>query len=87
MKRIKRGAEICRRPRRKFFREHIGWWLPAFGRLLSRAALSGYYHQLAVLTAGLSALERVSLELPPFTARIIPKPSQVEADALCGNCT
>lgn len=77
------GAEICRDARQKFFQEHVGWWLPTFAGLLSRIAPTGYYGHLAGLTARLSALERVSLGLPPFTARIIPKPSQVEAEAAC----
>ena len=80
------GAEVCRDARRKFFQEHVGWWLPAFARVLSRAARSGYYHQLALLTAGVSTLERASLELPPFGARLIPKPSSVEAEATCFEC-
>jgi len=80
------GVEVCRDARRKFFQEHVGWWLPAFARVLSGVAPPGYYRQLATLTAGVSALERVSLDLPPFSARITPKPSQVEAEAVCFEC-
>jgi TorA maturation chaperone TorD len=80
------GAEISREARRKFFYEHVGWWLPAFARVLSHAALPGYYQELASLMAGMSALERVSLGLPPFRARIIPKPSAEEALAGCFGC-
>jgi TorA maturation chaperone TorD len=79
------GAEICRDARRKFFQEHVGWWLPTFAWLLSRVAPTGYYCHLAGLIARLSALERVSLELPPFTARVIPKPSATETDAACSS--
>ena len=80
------NVEVCREARQKFFQEHVGWWLPAFARLLSRAASSHYYRQLAALTAGLSALERVSLELPPFTVPVIPKPSRSEPEASCFEC-
>ncbi|MFQ5737719.1 MAG: molecular chaperone [Acidobacteriota bacterium] len=80
------GAEVCRDARRKFFQEHVGWWLPAFSRLLSRVAPAGYYQELASLTAGISALERASLGLPPFQARITPKPSGTEAEAACLDC-
>jgi len=76
----KEAAEVCREARRKFFQEHVGWWLPAFSRLLSRVAPPGYYRELAGLTAALSAVERISLKLPPFQARVIPKPSGVEAE-------
>jgi TorA maturation chaperone TorD len=84
------GVEICRDARRKFFQEHVGWWLPAFAHVLSRVAPIGYYSQLATLIAGVSALERVALGLPPLTRRLArgpapPKLSQVEAEAGCGN--
>lgn len=81
-----KGVEVCRDARCKFFQEHVGWWLPAFSRVLSRTAPPGYYRQLASLTAGMSALERISLGLPPFRARIIPKPSGAEAGATCFEC-
>lgn len=77
------GAEICREARRKFFQEHVGWWLPAFSRLLSRVAPPGYYQVLAGLLGALSPVERASLGLPPFQARIVPKPSGGEASAPC----
>ncbi|MDA2913506.1 molecular chaperone TorD family protein [Acidobacteriia bacterium AH_259_A11_L15] len=80
------GAEVCRDARGKFFQEHVGWWLPAFARVLRRAAPAGYYRELASFTAGLSALERVSLGLSPFRVPIIPKPSGVGAEAACFAC-
>lgn len=81
------GAEICRDARQKFFREHVGWWLPAFARVLSRVAPPGYYQELVSLVSGLSALERVSLGLPPFSARVIPRPSGENLQAACFSCT
>lgn len=80
------GAEVCREARRKFFQEHMGWWLPAFSRLLSRVAPPGYYQELSSLTASMSALERASLGLPPFPARLTPKPSGKETEAACFDC-
>lgn len=80
------GAEVCRDARRKFFQEHVGWWLPAFSKLLSHVAPPGYYRELAGLAAALSAVERISLELPPFQARVIPKPSGVETEVGCLGC-
>lgn len=80
------GAEICRQARRKFFQEHAGWWLPTFCRLLSRAAPPGFYRELAALTSGLAALERVSLGLPPFPAGLSPTPSGQEGELDCRAC-
>ncbi len=81
------GVEICRDARMKFFQEHVGWWLPALGRLVSRLSSSPFYRQLAVLTAGLSALERICLGLSSFTTRAMPKSSPLEAEATCFDCT
>lgn len=80
------GAEICREAREKFFAEHVGWWLPAFARVLSHVASPGYYQELASFVSGLSALERVSLGLPPFSAGVIPKPSGENLQAACSSC-
>jgi TorA maturation chaperone TorD len=80
------GAEISRDARRKFFREHVGWWLPAFARVLSRAAPPGYYRELACFVSSLATSERVSLGLPPFSARVLPKLSAEEPQAACFTC-
>jgi len=81
------GAAVCRAARRKFFEEHVGWWLPAFARLLARAALCDFYRELAALMAALAAAERTSLGLPAFQARVVPKPSEAEVAAGCGPCS
>lgn len=80
------GAAVCREARRKFFQEHLGWWLPAFAHLVSRLAPVGYYRELARLTAALSAVERVSLGLPVFRTPVVPKPSGSAAEAGCYEC-
>lgn len=79
------AAEICREARRTFFEEHVGWWLPAFARLLAQNAPTKSYQELAVLTAALSAAERVSLGLPPFQVPCAPKPA-AELPAGCSGC-
>ncbi len=80
------GAEICREARRKFFQDHVGWWLPAFARILSRVAPPGYYRELARLTAAVSALERASLGLPPTGLPVRTRPSPAVAEATCFSC-
>ncbi|MBI2956170.1 MAG: molecular chaperone TorD family protein [Acidobacteria bacterium] len=80
------AAEICREARRKFFEEHVGWWLPAFSRLLSRVAPAPFYRELASLTASLSAAERVALSLPPFQVPHAPKPAPAESAGGCFGC-
>ncbi|MEW5974776.1 MAG: molecular chaperone TorD family protein [Acidobacteriota bacterium] len=80
------GVEVCRQARRKFFQEHVGWWLPAFSRLVSRVSTSDYYCRLAALTAGVSALERVCLGLPPSSMRALPQRSEPVVEAACFEC-
>ncbi|HXF03867.1 MAG TPA: molecular chaperone TorD family protein [Blastocatellia bacterium] len=80
------AVDICRDARRKFFQEHVGWWVPAFARSVERVAPPGYYRQLAQFTAALSAAERLSLTLPPFTVPMIPRPSLNEAPVACEEC-
>jgi TorA maturation chaperone TorD len=80
------GAEICRNARRTFFEEHVGWWLPVFSTLLSRAAPNNFYRELASFMASLSAAERICLGLSPFRVRCAPKPVAVEATSGCGDC-
>ena len=76
------GFEVSKDAHREFFQQHLGWWMPAFTRLLAGTAPPGFYRELAALTAALSALERVSLSLPRFEVPAVPKPSE---DA-CAEC-
>jgi TorA maturation chaperone TorD len=80
------GVDVCRQARRKFFQEHVGWWLSAFAQVLARLAPTGFYSQVAKFAAALSAAERMSLGLDPFSIPVIPKPSEVEAGADCFSC-
>jgi TorA maturation chaperone TorD len=83
---LKEQAQICRAARGKFFAEHAGWWLPAFARLLGRAAESDFYRSCAALVASLTAIERASLQLAPFAARVAPNPADEDAEAGCFEC-
>lgn len=80
------GADVSRGARRKFFQEHVGWWLPAFSRLLSRVSPAGFYRQLGALTAAMSAVERVSLGLPRFKPPSVTKRSDTEPQAASFEC-
>lgn len=85
------GAEgdaiaVCREARRKFYEEHLGWWLPVFSTLLCRREPPGFYRALARLAASLAALERESLELPPFDIVPFPSPSRDETKGTCFDC-
>lgn len=78
--------EICRSARKKFFAEHVGWWMPAFARLLTKTAESNFYRSLAALASSLLPVERASLELPPFTGRVVPNVASEPAGPECSGC-
>lgn len=80
------GAAISNDARRSFFSEHLGWWVVAFARLVTKRTSSRFYRALARLTAGASALERSSLGLPPFSRSAEPMPSSMEPAGTCFEC-
>ena len=41
-------VDICRRAQRRFWREHLGPWLPTFALLLAKSAQRGFYGDLAL---------------------------------------
>lgn len=62
------AVEICRDAQRRFFVDHLGWWLPAFGvQLEARAESFPFYASLGRLARGWAAAERAVLGVAPFT--------------------
>lgn len=76
---------ICREARKKFFREHLAWWAPAFAHLLAREAGSGFYRQAAQLLAALLTTERAQYGLP--TPQQNAQPSTQERPDECEGCS
>ena len=60
------AVQVCREAQRQFFKDHLGWWLPAFGVNLMKHA-SGFYMVLGQLICGFAPAERAILSLPPIT--------------------
>jgi DMSO reductase family type II enzyme chaperone len=50
-------ADICRRAQRRFWRDHLGPWLPSFGLLVARRAPDGFYKELGSSLATFAATE------------------------------
>lgn len=80
------AAGICKKARRDFFKEHLGWWVPAFGGLLYQETDSPFYRATARFAAALSCAERTALVLPPFEKPATAKPTRLEEDAGCMSC-
>ncbi|HKZ51541.1 MAG TPA: molecular chaperone TorD family protein [Dehalococcoidia bacterium] len=74
-------VSVCRRAQRKFWREHLGRWLPAFVQLLAAKAAGGFYGELAqVLSACVQAEAKVLGDAPQLGPS---KPdAQAPADSL-----
>jgi len=79
-------VEVCRQAQRRFFAEHLGWWLPAFGGRLEARTASRFYKGLARFVRGFVAAERAALGLPPFTELPITHPDAYESEGSCLEC-
>lgn len=79
-------ADTCRRAQHRFFAEHLGWWLPAFGGRLEARRASRFYTGLGRFVRGFAAAERAMLALPPFTELPITHPDAYEPEGSCFGC-
>jgi TorA maturation chaperone TorD len=75
---------ICRQAQKRFFAEHLAWWVPTFARLLEHEDANGSYVKVAALLAAFIPAERAILGVE---ARQEPMaPSGVEAPDACEGC-
>jgi TorA maturation chaperone TorD len=83
----KDAAGVCGNAARKFFAEHLAWWLPAFAAGLRRRAGGGFYAAVARLLAALVPVERARFDvaaprLPLQSAAV----ERQEEEAGCAGC-
>ena len=76
--------QVCRDAQSRFLQEHLGWWTPAFAKLLSVGDPQGFYAAAGDFLAALIPAERALLELPPSSQPAAP--STVERPELCEGC-
>ena len=75
--------EVCHEAQRAFLRDHLGWWLPAFGaRLMNEAR--GFYVVLGQLICAFVPAERAILGLPPISQMPIAETHPPE-EMICAN--
>ncbi|MAD79692.1 MAG: hypothetical protein CMJ50_02450 [Planctomycetaceae bacterium] len=77
-------VSVCREAQKRFFREHLAWWLPAFAKLLSRENSDGFYAALAEFLSAFVAAERalMGVSAPAGPA----SPSSTERPEECDGC-
>jgi DMSO reductase family type II enzyme chaperone len=80
---VRQNADICDAAARRFFQQHVAWWVPAFAHALRRRT-SGFYRDLADALAGFVHIERVLLGVPAPTELVAPQQTQDTAE--CEQC-
>ena len=79
------AAEVCYEAQRAFFKDHLGWWLPAFGVRLMKEA-SGFYKIFGKLICAFIPAERAFFGLPPMTRIPVAEPHLHEEMECASNC-
>jgi DMSO reductase family type II enzyme chaperone len=76
---------VCRDAQRKFLREHLGRWTPAFARRLQRAVGDGLLGRLAAFLLAFVESECRRAGVPPGSEDLFLRPTD-EAASLCDGC-
>lgn len=79
------ALRVCRDAQRKFLREHLGRWTPAFARRLHRAVGASPLGVLAVFTLAFVELECRRVGVTPGSEDLLLRPAD-EAASLCDGC-
>jgi putative dimethyl sulfoxide reductase chaperone len=78
---------VCDDAQRKFFRDHIAWWIPAFATGLRRKAGRGFYAPLGGLLAALVPVERRQFGVvdtrEPVQPDLIERPEEQSGCSAC----
>jgi DMSO reductase family type II enzyme chaperone len=78
--------ELCRDTQKKFLREHLGRWTPAFTRRLVRMVDDGALGRLAVFTREFVEAECRAFGLTPGSEDLLLRPVDEAAESLCAAC-
>jgi DMSO reductase family type II enzyme chaperone len=78
--------ELCRQAQKKFLREHLGRWSPAFARRLARVAGSPALAALAEFTVAFIVAECAAFGVPAGSEDLSLRPVDEAAESLCAAC-
>lgn len=79
------GLSVCRDAQRKFLREHLGRWAPAFARRLVRVVGDGVLGALARFALAFLERECLRFGVKPGSEDLLLRPADAGA-ALCDGC-
>ena len=78
--------ELCRDAQKKFLREHLGRWTPAFTRRLARIVGNGALGALANFTRTFVEVECARFGLAPGSEDLLLRPVDESGERLCDSC-
>lgn len=79
-------SALCRDAQKKFLREHLGRWAPAFARRLARAATDEALAALAKFTRDFITAECARFGLTAGSEDLLLRPVDEAAENLCASC-
>jgi DMSO reductase family type II enzyme chaperone len=77
---------ICRDTQKKFLREHLGRWVPAFTRRLERLFGETTLGALAQFTGAFINVECRAIGVAPGSEDLVLRPVDQKDEQLCGSC-
>lgn len=80
------SGALCRDAQRKFLREHLGRWTPAFARRLARTAADGALAALAEFLRAFIDAECARFNVPAGSEDLLLRPVDEAAESLCASC-
>ena len=80
------NVELCVGAQKKFLREHLGRWSPAFARRLARRATDETLAVLAEFTRDFISAECARFALPAGSEDLLLRPVDEAAERLCDSC-
>ncbi len=80
------GLSVCREAQKKFLREHLGRWTPAFARRLARVAGDTALGALANLTRVFVEAECARLDVTPGGEDLLLRPVDEATESICASC-
>jgi hypothetical protein len=80
-------THLCRDAQKKFLREHLGRWTPAFTRRLARmAAENSVLHPLAKFTCAFIKADCAGFGVTSGSEDVLLRPVDEVSDSLCASC-